>query len=227
MGLQGYVGSSQDETRIHRQEKEREDERKRIAELKKETEAKVISAGLRRFGTGTSEVLDNAFKNETVGLVTREEFLKRRDSVEEKYNKFHPPVLPNVFFVDRFDEKSYKVQSSFNDVSKKSKTDSKKQKRKEKSTVLLSFNEEEEYIEEESLAHSAPPKQTAKKQRLSKYGKCPTVETEFLPDMYASFDFEFHDSRLAIENENKQECVKSSDENGRSNKSLQRPKILR
>lgn len=56
MGLQGYVGSSQDQTRIRRQEKEREEQRRKIEELKRETEAKVTSAGLRRFGTGTAEV---------------------------------------------------------------------------------------------------------------------------------------------------------------------------
>eukprot|EP00210_Caulerpa_lentillifera_P000967 g933.t2 len=165
MGLQGYVGSSQDETRIRRQEKEREEQIQRIAELKKETEAKVISAGLRRFGTGHSEVLDNAFKNETVGLVTREEFLKRRNSLEEK----------------QLEDRTRKgVLSEALDRSKK---DSKKHKRKEKTAVLLSFNEDDEESGEVPEDSSPSSKQAMKKQRLSKYGKCPTVETEFLPDI--------------------------------------------
>ena len=61
MSLQGYVGSSQDQTRIRRQEKQREEEKRQIEELKRETEAKSIAAGLRRFGTGTAEVSSRPF----------------------------------------------------------------------------------------------------------------------------------------------------------------------
>lgn len=57
MGLQGYVGSAQDITRIRRQQKKREEQLRKLEEIKKETEAKVESAGLRRFGAGTSDVL--------------------------------------------------------------------------------------------------------------------------------------------------------------------------
>lgn len=56
MGLQGYVGNSQDVTRIRRQQKQREEQRKKFEELKNQSKAKVEAAGLRRFGAGSSEV---------------------------------------------------------------------------------------------------------------------------------------------------------------------------
>lgn len=57
MGLQGYVGSAEDQRRIRRQEKEREDRKKQFEDKKKRSDANVDAAGLRQFGAGTSEVL--------------------------------------------------------------------------------------------------------------------------------------------------------------------------
>ena len=51
----GYVGSFEDKRRIARQTKEREEERKKLEELRKKAE-QGANAGLRKFGTGTSEV---------------------------------------------------------------------------------------------------------------------------------------------------------------------------
>ena len=56
MGLQGYVGSAEDQRRIRRQEKEREERKKQFEEKKKQSDANVDAAGLRQFGTGTAEV---------------------------------------------------------------------------------------------------------------------------------------------------------------------------
>ena len=56
MGLQGYVGSAEDQRRIRRQEKEREDRKKQFEDKKKQSDANVDAAGLRQFGTGTTEV---------------------------------------------------------------------------------------------------------------------------------------------------------------------------
>lgn len=42
------------------------------------------AAGLRQFGAGQSEVLENAFKVETVGLVTKAEFLSKRNSIRDR-----------------------------------------------------------------------------------------------------------------------------------------------
>lgn len=100
MGLQGHVGSAHDTQRIRQQEKQREEERKRFEELKKQKEDQV-NRTVRQFGKATSEVcttkvvgstsqhillqaLENAFKAETVGLVTREEFMEKRKTLAER-----------------------------------------------------------------------------------------------------------------------------------------------
>ena len=56
MGLQGYVGSAEDQRRIRRQEKDREERKKQFEDKKKQSDANVDGAGLRQFGTGTAEV---------------------------------------------------------------------------------------------------------------------------------------------------------------------------
>lgn len=56
MGLQGYVGSAEDQRRIRRQEKEREDRRNEFEKKKLQSDANVDAAGLRKFGAGVSEV---------------------------------------------------------------------------------------------------------------------------------------------------------------------------
>jgi hypothetical protein len=52
----GYVGSFEDKRRIARQQKEREEERKKLEDLRKKVEQGAANAGLRKFGAGTSEV---------------------------------------------------------------------------------------------------------------------------------------------------------------------------
>ena len=42
------------------------------------------AAGLRQFGSGQAEVLEAAFKSETVGLVTRAEFVTKRSTLAER-----------------------------------------------------------------------------------------------------------------------------------------------
>lgn len=62
-----------------------------------------------------------------------------------------------------------------------------KQKRsKQRIKAVLSFDEEEE--DGAALREIKVPKkkETDRKEKLSKYGKCPTVETEFLPDAYVA-----------------------------------------
>jgi hypothetical protein len=49
--MSGYVGTNEDKMRIVRQEKERENQRKTYEDARKPA-----AAGLRTFGTGTSEV---------------------------------------------------------------------------------------------------------------------------------------------------------------------------
>lgn len=57
----GYVGTAQDSTRIRRLEKQREEERKKIQELKSKSASAGEQTGLLQFGSGTSEVILNLF----------------------------------------------------------------------------------------------------------------------------------------------------------------------
>ncbi|TYJ99587.1 protein XAP5 CIRCADIAN TIMEKEEPER [Cucumis melo var. makuwa] len=80
----GYVGTAQDAVRIRRLEKQREAERRKIQELKAKTASAKGQPGLLQFGSSTSEILETAFKKETVGLVTREEYVEKRVNIRNK-----------------------------------------------------------------------------------------------------------------------------------------------
>lgn len=82
MFANGYVGTSEDAQKLRKLGKQREQQRKKFEELqeKKKREA----AGLRQFGASKSEALEAAFKNETVGLVTRKEFLEKRATIQDR-----------------------------------------------------------------------------------------------------------------------------------------------
>eukprot|EP00197_Chlamydomonas_leiostraca_P012081 CAMPEP_0202862594 /NCGR_PEP_ID=MMETSP1391-20130828/3578_1 /ASSEMBLY_ACC=CAM_ASM_000867 /TAXON_ID=1034604 /ORGANISM="Chlamydomonas leiostraca, Strain SAG 11-49" /LENGTH=386 /DNA_ID=CAMNT_0049542143 /DNA_START=60 /DNA_END=1220 /DNA_ORIENTATION=- len=84
MFADGYVGSAEDSARIRRQQKEREKERKKFEELAKAKHDEAAQAGLKQFASTTSEALEHAFKNETIGLVTKAEFIKKRTTLQER-----------------------------------------------------------------------------------------------------------------------------------------------
>ncbi|MBA0614274.1 hypothetical protein Godav_014589 [Gossypium davidsonii] len=80
----GYVGTAQDAVRIRRLEKQREAERRKIQELKTKSASAKGQPGLLQFGSSTSEILETAFKKETVGLVTREQYVEKRVNIRNK-----------------------------------------------------------------------------------------------------------------------------------------------
>jgi protein FAM50 len=84
MYANGYVGTAQDAQRIRRQEKQREEQRKKFEEEQKAQRDKVLNAGLKQFGSSKSEAYEAAFKTETVGLVTREEFMQKRNTIQQR-----------------------------------------------------------------------------------------------------------------------------------------------
>lgn len=82
MFANGYVGSSEDAQKLRKLGKQREQQRKKFEELQEKKKGE--AAGLRQFGASKSEVLEAAFKNETVGLVTRQEFLEKRATIQDR-----------------------------------------------------------------------------------------------------------------------------------------------
>mmetsp|Transcript_29073 Transcript_29073/g.72845 ORF Transcript_29073/g.72845 Transcript_29073/m.72845 type:complete len:931 (-) Transcript_29073:481-3273(-) len=128
----GYVGNSADVKRIRKLTEAREAERKRVEGLIHQSEDAVEGAGLRKFGVGTSEVLESVFKAETIGLVTKEQFVEKRETLKERYE---------------LEEKRKAEEEA--ERKRKEKEKRKKQKQKlESQRAKLSFAEEVEEDEE-------------------------------------------------------------------------------
>ncbi|PRW18417.1 XAP5 CIRCADIAN TIMEKEEPER [Chlorella sorokiniana] len=184
-GMGGYVGSSKDKKRIEQQLKEREEQHKKFEEAKK---AAAAGAGLRQFGAASSEAIEAAFKNETIGLVTREQFVEKRQTIEERLKE---------------EEKRRRHEAEEEALREKERQRAKKAKTEQKHK--LSFDDgfgDEEEEEEEEAAEAAKPSTSgrngssgnggggsdredgegASRPRYSRLGKDPTVRTDFLPD---------------------------------------------
>eukprot|EP00232_Nephroselmis_pyriformis_P017648 CAMPEP_0182878842 /NCGR_PEP_ID=MMETSP0034_2-20130328/15601_1 /TAXON_ID=156128 /ORGANISM="Nephroselmis pyriformis, Strain CCMP717" /LENGTH=112 /DNA_ID=CAMNT_0025011739 /DNA_START=31 /DNA_END=365 /DNA_ORIENTATION=+ len=80
----GYVGSQADVLKMRRLEQQRSKEHEQHELLRKEKEEKMNGASLRQFGTSSSEAVENAFRQETVGLVSKEEFASKRKTIEKR-----------------------------------------------------------------------------------------------------------------------------------------------
>ncbi|KAI3446188.1 hypothetical protein Pfo_002853 [Paulownia fortunei] len=161
----GYVGTAQDAVRIRRLEKQREAERRKIQELKNKTASSKDQPGLLQFGSSTSEILETAFKKETVGLVTREEYVEKRVNIKNKIEEEEK-------------EKLLKLQQEEEELQLQ-----KLKKRKIKADPRLSFADDFEVDnEEEDEENKNEESERLSRRNFGKLGKDPTVETGFLPD---------------------------------------------
>lgn len=156
----GYVGTAQDAVRIRRLEKQREAERQKIQDLKNKTVSEKTQPGLLQFGSSTSEILETAFKKETVGLVTREEYVEKRVTIRTKIEEEEKERLQKL----QQEEEELQAQ--------------KRQKRKIRGNSRLSFFDDIDNGNEDEEEEKEQPKRLA----CRKLGKDPTVETSFLPD---------------------------------------------
>ncbi|KAK6805920.1 hypothetical protein RDI58_003705 [Solanum bulbocastanum] len=202
----GYVGTAQDAVRIRRLEKQREAERRKIQELKNKTASSKGQPGLLQFGSSTSEILETAFKKETVGLVTREQYVEKRVTIKTKLEEEEKEKLQKL----QQEEEELQLQ--------------KLKKRKIKADPRLSFcddldngNEDEDeenncdgmvlivpftfiyYIENEE----------SDKRMWRKFGKDPTVETSFLPDSEREAEEQAERERLRKQWLREQELIKN------------------
>ncbi|KAF1864688.1 hypothetical protein Lal_00032006 [Lupinus albus] len=188
----GYVGTSQDAVRIRRLEKQREAERRKIQELKTKSVSDKGQPGLLQFGSSTSEILETAFKKETVGLVTREEYVEKRVNIKTKIEEEEKEKL----------QKQQQEEEDFQLLKRK--------KRKIKGKSRLSFAEdiendgEEEEPEDKSLETN--------RLRHGKLGKDPTVETSFLPDSEREAEEEAERERLRKQWLREQEQIRSMEQ---------------
>ncbi|KAG5030208.1 hypothetical protein JHK87_013722 [Glycine soja] len=158
----GYVGTAQDAVRIRRLEKQREAERRKIQELKTKSTSAKGQPGLLQFGSSTSEILETAFKKETVGLVTREQYVEKRVNIQSKIEEEEK-------------EKLQKQQQEEEELQLE-----KRKKRKIRGNSRLSFAEDVDNDPQDDEPHHNNLE--ANRLRCGKLGKDPTVETSFLPD---------------------------------------------
>uniref|UniRef100_I1KQ66 FAM50A/XAP5 C-terminal domain-containing protein n=1 Tax=Glycine max TaxID=3847 RepID=I1KQ66_SOYBN len=160
----GYVGTAQDAVRIRRLEKQREAERRKIQELKTKSASAKDQPGLLQFGSSTSEILETAFKKETVGLVTREQYVEKRVNIQSKIEEEEKEKLQK----QQQEEEELQLQ--------------KRKKRKIRGNSRLSFAEDIDNEPQEDEPHHSKDNLEANRLRCGKLGKDPTVETSFLPD---------------------------------------------
>ncbi|KAH9603022.1 hypothetical protein KSS87_008927 [Heliosperma pusillum] len=156
----GYVGTAQDAVRIRRLQKQRDAERRKIEELKSKSASVKGETGLLQFGSATSEILETAFKKETIGLVTREEYVEKRVTIKTKIEEEEK-------------DKLHKIQAEEARLE-----DEKRKKKKRKTNFRLSFSQAPDQLEPNEETKT----QNLVQQKCAKLGKDPTVETSFLPD---------------------------------------------
>ncbi|KAK0583143.1 hypothetical protein LWI29_033768 [Acer saccharum] len=182
----GYVGTAQDAVRIRRLEKQREAERRKIQELKTKSASDQGQPGLLQFGSSTSEILETAFKKETVGLVTREQYVEKRVNIQIKIEEEEKEKLQKL----QQEEEELQLQ--------------KRKKRKIKGNSRLSFAEDFESESEEEY-ESTETKMLAR----GKFGKDPTVETSFLPDSEREAEEQAERERLRKQWNREQEQIRN------------------
>ncbi|KAL5206112.1 hypothetical protein ABZP36_034321 [Zizania latifolia] len=182
----GYVGTAQDAVKIRRLEKQREAERRKIEELKNKSSDG--QPGLLQFGSSTSEILETAFKKETVGLVTREQYVEKRVNIRTKFEEEEKEKLQKL----QQEEEELQIQ--------------KRKKRRVRGDSRLSFCDD---IENRSDEDDFENQETQKKHGPIKIGKDPTVETSFLPDREREAEEQAERERLKKQWLCEQELIKN------------------
>uniref|UniRef100_A0A1D1YPA8 Protein XAP5 CIRCADIAN TIMEKEEPER n=1 Tax=Anthurium amnicola TaxID=1678845 RepID=A0A1D1YPA8_9ARAE len=183
----GYVGTAQDAVRIRRLEKQREVERKKIQELKNKSAGG--QTGLLQFGSSTSEILETAFKKETVGLVTREQYVEKRVNIRNKIEEEEKEKLQKL----QQEEEELEMQ--------------KRKKRRIRGNTRLSFSDEVDNGSDEEDAVN--DNQGEQKFKHGKVGKDPTVETCFLPDSEREAEEQAERERLRKQWYREQELIRN------------------
>ncbi|KAF4356665.1 hypothetical protein G4B88_009642 [Cannabis sativa] len=184
----GYVGTAQDAVRIRRLEKQREAERQKIQELKTKSQSEQGQPGLLQFGSSTSEILETAFKKETVGLVTREQYVEKRVNIRNKIEEEEKEKLQKL----QQEEEELQLQ--------------KRKKRKIKGTSRLSFADDYENGSEDEDGEN---KSSDPAKFRGKLGKDPTVETSFLPDSEREAEEQAERERLRKQWQLEQEQIRN------------------
>ncbi|KAF2604906.1 hypothetical protein F2Q70_00027609 [Brassica cretica] len=177
----GYVGTSQDGVRIRRLQKQREAERRKIQDCLRAGAIRLIIC----FDPFFPMILDTAFKKETVGLVTREEYVEKRVNIRNKFEEEEKEKLQKLL-----QEEEELQQQKRN------------KKRKIKGSFRLSFSED---LDDDSDGDDGENTNL----RFGKLGKDPSVETNFLPDSEREAEEQAERERLKKQWTREQEQIKN------------------
>eukprot|EP00890_Picochlorum_soloecismus_P001166 jgi/Picsp_1/204/NSC_00203-R1_protein len=149
-------GKRTDRDRIRFQERQRAKQREELQKVKQDIEKKG-ARGIRKFDAGTSESVEHAFKTQTIGLVSKDEFVEKRQTLAEE--------------LEGSAERKRKAKEQTIDNERiRQQMEAKKKKNK------LSFALDDEEEGEDGEQSFVLPKNGGS------LGKDPTVATEFLPD---------------------------------------------
>lgn len=203
----GYVGTGEDSARIRRMDKKRQEQRKQFEDAQKLRQERIESAGLRKFDTATTEAIEHAFKNETIGLVTKAEFMQKRATLQ-----------------DRLEEEMRQKQQMELEAANREK-ERRKRDKMSGGKPKLSFAEEEDaddgddagparagpasISEQDDAGAGTHNSNVTKKARLGKLGKDPTVSTDFLPDKEREEQEEMLRNQLKKEYQSQQDAIKA------------------
>jgi len=173
MGLDGYVGGFETQQRARRLQEER-DERARDLEVRANN--RKVAGGFNNQSSlvgfrGSSTVEEEkAFANQSVGLLTREEYAKKQEKVREE--------------LERERERKEKLKRE-----KRERRKAKENERKKKEKNLLSFNEDddddekEEEEEEKEEEEEREDDEAREKKKLKKsVGMNPDADTSYVPN---------------------------------------------
>jgi protein FAM50 len=153
------VGGSGDQLKIRKYEEQRKKESGEAEKAKEALAADAARSHIVNFSASKNEVIENAFKAESVGLQTREQFSEKRANIEKEL------------------EAEAKLRAKAAEAAELRDKDKKRKKMKKELGAKLSFAEDED---DEELEEEFGP--ALKAGKFATVGKNPTVKTHFLPD---------------------------------------------
>uniref|UniRef100_A0A7S0STR1 FAM50A/XAP5 C-terminal domain-containing protein n=1 Tax=Mantoniella antarctica TaxID=81844 RepID=A0A7S0STR1_9CHLO len=155
----GYVGNSGDALKIRKYEEQRNKSSAEAAKAKETMAAEAAKSHMVNFSVSKNEVIENAFKAESVGLQTREQFSEKRANTEKQLDEENRLRAAAALAAELRDK------------------DKKRKKMKKELGAKLSFADDELMDDQEE--EFVPSKKTG---RFSTFGKNQAVKCDFLPD---------------------------------------------
>lgn len=155
------MGGSGDQLKIRKYEEQRKKASAEAEKTKETLAAESARSRILSFSASKSEAIENAFKAESVGLQTKEQFAEKRANIEKEL------------------EEEAKLRAKAAEAAELRSKEKKRKKMKKEMTAKLSFADDELLDDEDAEEEFKPAKKAG---RFATVGKNPSVKTHFLPD---------------------------------------------